>query len=187
MLAFIQQFNYQTTEIKTNLASAISILVANQIKISFKSNNGVFYPIIRNKDITGVRIPSIFIAYEKINNEENTGSLASNRTVITLNPVDYSIIDELKFNFSFLYSWTKILQTKYGMVLIGNNQTNNFFLNGKKVVIHILMKMMINNTYQLKWCILFFVMIAIKMHLTLQSLLINMKQAKTNMNPLIRF
>ena len=136
LLAFIQQFNYQTTEIKTYLASAISILVANQIKISFKSNNGVFYPIIRNKDITGAQIPSIFIAYEKISNEENTSSLASNRTAITLNPIDYSIIDELKINFSFLYTWTKVLQTKYGMVLIGNNQTNNFFLNGKKVVIH---------------------------------------------------
>lgn len=136
LLAFIQQFNYQTTEIKTNLTSAISILVANQIKISFKSSNGVFYPIIRNKDITSVQIPSIFIAYEKLSSKENTSSLASNKTVITLNPVDYSIVDELKSNFSFLYSWTKILQTKYGMVLIGSNQTNNFFLNGKKVVIH---------------------------------------------------
>ena len=136
LLAFIQQFNYQTTEIKTNLASAISILVANQIKISFKSNNGVFYPIIRNKDITSVQIPSIFIAYEKISSEENTSSFASNKTVITLNHVDYSIVDELKSNFSFLYSWTKILQTEYGMALIGSNKTNNFFLNGKKVVIH---------------------------------------------------
>lgn len=104
LLAFIQQFNCQTTEIKTHLANAISILVANQIKISFKSNNGVFYPIIRNKDITDAQIPSIFIAYEKISNKENTSSLASNKTAITLNPVDYSIIDELKFNFSFLYT-----------------------------------------------------------------------------------
>ena len=104
LLAFIQQFNCQTTEIKTNLASAISILVANQIKISFKSNNGVFYPIIRNKDIISAQIPSIFIAYEKISNEENTSSLASNKTAIPLNPIDYSIIDELKSTFSFLYS-----------------------------------------------------------------------------------
>ena len=131
LIDFISHLDANKDNITNHLRNAISILMANKIDLTIKSNFGTFTPIIRNKEGINEQIPSIFIAYEKptdLANDENK-SHSTHGTVITLHPIKKQVFGNLKPIFSFLQQWSKILPTNYGTLLVGKAATN-YYVNG---------------------------------------------------------
>ena len=125
------------------LRNALSMFVAHNINTIIQSNYGTFTPVVQNKQGISELIPSIFIAYEKTptskNKWTNLKNLDGNKdktngTTITLSPISHEIVAELKWWFSFLQSWKKVIKTPFGMLLVANQGTvNNFFLDGENM------------------------------------------------------
>lgn len=144
---FVQQTNDEQDNLANGLRLAISSLLANKIKIVFNSALGTFTPIIRNKDGISENITDIFLSYEPKapkqakwfglkthhNDSENENQVVKGTQVI-ISPIDATFVENLKFYFSFLLSWTKKLVTKVGYLLVAPNEAaNNFYLNGENL------------------------------------------------------
>ena len=125
------------------LRNALSMFVAHHINTMIQSNYGTFTPVVQNKQGISEQIPSIFIAYEKTptsnNKWTNLKDIDDNKdkthgTTITLSPISHEIVAQLKWWFSFLQSWKKVMKTPFGMLLVANQGTiNNFFLDGENM------------------------------------------------------
>lgn len=125
------------------LRNALSMFVAHNINTIIQSNYGTFAPLVQNKQGISEPIPSIFIAYEKTptsnNKWTNLKDINDNKdkthgTTITLSPISHEMVAQLKWWFSFLQSWKKVMKTVFGMLLVANQGTiNNFFMDGENM------------------------------------------------------
>ena len=109
------------------LKDAIAVLVRHHINITFKSDFGIYTPIITRKEGIKEDIPTIHMQREN-NLQEQKG------TLVTISPISIEEVNDAKSKFAIFKEWQKVIKTPKGNIMVNNDgASGEIFVNGMKI------------------------------------------------------